>query len=320
MENTHIVCPSRAPLSVPGVAVDFTLAKGAATDRAGLDPIPPVYAIIVSNAASIGAILSVLPVLLLDLGTTPLVLGIMVGVEAFNRFVAASPLAKLSDRYGRKTVLLASQIGAFISPALLGVGQTMLFVLEARILLGLTPASSYAAATYTADNSTPANRKQPIGILSAGLGIGRIVGPSFGKSLSENSLSAPIWAAIALSFISVFVTRLFIKGPRAPRQYSEDTDRDEAGQDRIGLRSLLDPPVIRIFVIVLLCHYFALGLFSSKLAVFLGDTYVSDGHAFAPRELGYLLIVNIVVQLMLLHWRGRWFTGRSLVVLLLWLG
>ena len=309
------------PEPLPAAAAAADLAPGASAPARGLRPVLPVFAIVALDASSAGAILSILPFLLLELGATPLVLGTVLGAEAFSQFVAAPLLGQLSDRYGRKTVLLTSQVGALLSLALLGAAQNVLFVLAARILLGLTAASFAAAAAYAADNSTPERRRQAIGLLSAGLGLGGIVGPSLAGYLSDVSLSAPIWAAIALSSASVLVTALFVRGAAVPRRLAGHGGRDAALRDRTPLRALLGAPVIRVLVIVLLCHYFAYGLFSSQLAVFLRETFTWNGHPFGPRELAYLLtadgVINVVVQLVLLGWLGRRFTERGLVVGLL---
>jgi DHA1 family tetracycline resistance protein-like MFS transporter len=278
----------------------------------------PVFIVVSLDAASSGAILPILPFYLRDMGATPLVLGFVLGAEALSQFVAAPFLGRLSDRFGRKKVLLASQVGALLSLSLLAMANAVAFVLLARVLLGLTAANFSAAAAYAADNSSPATRRQAIGILSAGLGMGGIVGPGLSGYLSDISLTAPIWAALALSATSILVTSVWVKGAHAPGQVSDDKQEDEAVREKVSFRSLVTSPVIRVLVVVLLCHYFSYGMFSSQLAVFLGDTFTWNGHAFGPRELGYILTadgaINILLQLFLLKWIGRHFTERSLIV------
>jgi MFS family permease len=279
----------------------------------------PVFIVASLDAASAGAVLPVLPFYLRDMGATPLVLGFVLGAEALSQFVAAPVLGQLSDRIGRRKVLLASQAGALVSLSLLALANAVAFVLLARVLLGLTAANFAAAAAYAADNSAPVNRRQAIGLLSGGLGLGGIVGPGLSGYLSEISLTAPIWLALTLSAASILVTSLWVKSVHASGQSADGSVQDETVRDRTSFRSLLAVPVIRVIVVVLLCHSFSFGLFTSQLAVYLGDTFTWNGHAFGARELSYILsangIINIVVQLFLLKWLGSQFSERSLIIL-----
>ncbi|MBY2907972.1 MFS transporter [Rhizobium leguminosarum] len=279
----------------------------------------PVFIIVSLDAASSGAILPILPFYLRNLGASPLVLGLVLGAEALSQFVAAPWLGQLSDRCGRKRVLLASQAGALISLLLLALANSVVFVLLARILLGLTAANFSAAAAYAADNSSATTRRQAIGILSAGLGLGGMIGPGLSGYLADISLTAPIWVALALSATSMLVTGLCLKGGDARGRFGDDSKADETVGEKVSFRTLLASPVIRVLVAVLLCHYFSYGMFSSQLAVFLADTFTWNEHAFGPKELGYLLTadgaINILVQLFLLTWLGGIFSERGLIVL-----
>ncbi|MBY2924894.1 MFS transporter [Rhizobium leguminosarum] len=279
----------------------------------------PVFIIVSLDAASSGAILPILPFYLRNLGASPLVLGLVLGAEALSQFVAAPWLGQLSDRCGRKRVLLASQAGALISLLLLALANSVVFVLLARILLGLTAANFSAAAAYAADNSSATTRRQAIGILSAGLGLGGMIGPGLSGYLADISLTAPIWVALALSATSMLVTGLCLKGADARGRFGDDSKADETVGEKVSFRTLLASPVIRVLVAVLLCHYFSYGMFSSQLAVFLADTFTWNEHAFGPKELGYLLTadgaINVLVQLFLLRWLGGTFSERGLIVL-----
>lgn len=283
----------------------------------GLDwrRILPVFAIVSLDAGSAAAVLPILPFFLRALGATPLVLGLVLGAEALSQFVAAPWLGQMSDRFGRRRVLMASQVGALASLALLLGAGSVGFVLLARVLLGLTAANFAAAAAYVADITDPRNRRQAIGVLSAGLGLGGIVGPALAGHLAGISLTAPIQAALVLTTASLLCTARWMKGGR-PRAAQAGGDGPAP-----SLRAIAAAPVIRVLVAVILCHYLAYGLFSSQLPVFLAETFLWNGHAFGPRELGYLLTadgaINVLVQLFLLRWLGQRTGERGLIVLVL---
>ncbi|OLT00143.1 hypothetical protein BJF90_07695 [Pseudonocardia sp. CNS-004] len=300
-------------------------------DRAGaghrLDRrrIVPVCTVVTLDATSTGVVLSVLVFLLADMGATPLVYGVVLAVESLSLFLAAPVLGRLSDRVGRKRVLLACRLAALLSLALLAVAPTVVLVLLARSVFGVAAAGTFpSAAAYVADHSSTANRRQGIGMLSAGLGLGGVVGPILSGLLSGPSLAAPIWAAVGLSAVSVAVTGAFVEGDQVARRRPGGGGHGLADQDTVPIpvssRSWLRSPAIRVLVVVLVCHYFSYGIFSSQLPTFLTETFAWNGHAMGPAELGYVLsadgVINIAVQLFLLQPLGRRLGERNLVVLI----
>ncbi|EJE5499930.1 MFS transporter [Salmonella enterica] len=85
-------------------------------------------------------------------------------------------------------------------------------------------------------------------------------------------------------------------------------------------RAILKMPVLRVLIIVMLCHFFAYGMYSSQLPVFLSDTFIWNGLPFGPKALSYLLmadgVINIFVQLFLLGWVSQYFSERKLIILI----
>ncbi|WP_234843419.1 MFS transporter [Sinorhizobium meliloti] len=274
----------------------------------------PVFVITGLYAAGIGAVLPVLPFHLREMGANPFVFGVVLATEALSQFAAAPLLGQLSDRFGRRNVLLASQTLAVTSLLLLALAQNILIVLLARFLFGPTAGNFSAAAAYAADNSSPTARRRAIGIVSAGGGLGAIVGAVLSSILSDVSLTAPIYLALGMSAIGIAVTFFGMKdGPARPRVI--ETDREQH-----SLRAIGSSPVIRVLAAVMLCHFLAYGMYTSQLPMFLGERFTWNGHAFGTRELSYLIaadgMINIFVQLLLLRWLDRFFSERGMIVLI----
>ncbi|MHA4836407.1 MFS transporter [Sphingopyxis sp. MSC1_008] len=297
------------------IAETFPTGSADAPGKIDWRDVLPVFVIVSLYAACTGATLPIMPFFLKSMGGTPLILGVVIGAEALCQFVAAPFFGQLSDRLGRKRVLLLLQVGALMSMALLALAPTIIFVMIARMLFGLTAASFTVSAAYVADHSAATNRRQAIGILMGGVGLGGVVGPGMSGYLADFSLTAPIYAAMALSAISIAVTLVYVKGGIAAST-GGGTEAAETGP-RISFKSILSAPLIRVLVLVLLCYFFAYGMYSSQLAIYLNATF---GDAFGPRELSYILAadgtINILVQLFLLKWAGRFFTERQLIVLI----
>ena len=288
---------------------------GSGTKAFDWRPILPIVVIISMYAAGMAAVMPVLPFYVREMGGSALILGVVVATEALSQFCSAPVLGQLSDRFGRKQVLLASQIVAAMSLLLLVSAPTIVFILIARALFGMAAGNLSVALAYVADHSDPKNRRQAIGILAGGGGLGGIVGAGLSGFLSDSSLTAPIYAALVLTLLSIAFTFLRLKDqPRTSR-----SEKPVQGEP-ILFRAVLGLPVIRIVLIVMLCHFFAYGLYISQMPVFLADTFIWNGHAFGPKELSYIMIadgvINVLVQLFLLGWLSKYFTERNLVVLI----
>ncbi|MBZ9855856.1 MFS transporter [Mesorhizobium sp. CA13] len=286
-----------------------------APDRLDWRLMLPLFAVVTLYAAGIGAVLPVLPFYLREMGASPFVFGLVLSTEALSQSAASPLLGQLSDRFGRKRVLLASQMVAVVSLLLLAQAQSILTVLLARFLFGFTAGNFSAAAAYAADNSSAMTRRQAIGVVNAGLGLGGTIGAGFSSILSEISLTTPIYMALALSASGVVVTTFGLNGGKVMGQGADGADRE-----KISLRAVTSSPVIRVLMVVMLCHFLAYGMYTSQLPIFLADRFVWNGHALGPREFSYIIaadgVINILVQLFLLRWLGRFFSERRLIILI----
>lgn len=166
--------------------------------------IPFIVATIFMDAVGFGIIMPVLPQLVMEVGQIDLPHAIEVGawiglVMAAATFIASSVLGNLSDRFGRRRVLLLALGGLAVDYALLTVVQTLPWLFVARALSGIFGGSYAAAQAAIADITPPADRARNFGFVGAAFGIGFVAGPALGGFLGEISPRAPFVAAAALA-------------------------------------------------------------------------------------------------------------------------
>ncbi len=121
---------------------------------------------------------------------------------SITQFIFAPIIGNLSDRYGRRPVLLLSLFGFGLDYILLSIAPNLFWLFVGRILAGITGASFTTATAYIADISTPEKRAQSFGMIGAAFGLGFIIGPSLGGFLSEYGPRVPFYVAAALCFLN----------------------------------------------------------------------------------------------------------------------
>ncbi|MGY5252397.1 TCR/Tet family MFS transporter [Sphingobacterium spiritivorum] len=166
-----------------------------------------IFITVAIDVIGLGIIIPVLPTLIKELtgGTLSEASeygGWLMFSYAITQFVFASVLGNLSDRFGRRPVLLLSLLGFCINYLLMGFATSILWLFIGRFVAGITGASMTVAAAYTADISTPDKKAQNFGLLSAAFGIGFIIGPVLGGLLGHYGPRVPFFAAGAISFIN----------------------------------------------------------------------------------------------------------------------
>jgi DHA1 family tetracycline resistance protein-like MFS transporter len=129
--------------------------------------------------------------------------GPIVASYALMQFIAAPFLGALSDRFGRRPVLLLALLGYGIDYIILGFAPTLTWLIIGRMLAGITGASYTTAAAYLADISTPETRAANFGLIGAAFGLGFIAGPALGGLLGELGPRVPFFVAAALVLLNV---------------------------------------------------------------------------------------------------------------------
>ncbi|UFZ01722.1 TCR/Tet family MFS transporter [Bradyrhizobium ontarionense] len=161
-----------------------------------------IYVAIVLDAVGIGLIFPILPSLLQDVTHAQNVapyLGIMTALYAAMQFVCAPVLGSLSDRLGRRPLLLISLAGATVNYLFLAFAPNLWMLLLGRAIAGITSANVSVATAYITDISAEEERARRFGLLNAMFGLGFIVGPVLGGMLGDHWLRLPFIAAAVLN-------------------------------------------------------------------------------------------------------------------------
>ncbi len=163
-----------------------------------------VFVTVALDMLALGVIVPVLPKLIVtfeagDIASAASVVGAFGAVWAGMQFLASPFLGALSDRFGRRPVILLSNFGLGLDYVLMAVAPNLAWLLVGRIISGFTSASYATAAAYIADVTPPEKRAAQYGKLGAAFGLGFVVGPAVGGLLGGMSLRLPFWAAAGLS-------------------------------------------------------------------------------------------------------------------------
>src|SRR5690349_3151422 len=156
---------------------------------------------------AVGMIVPVLPKLVEtfsggDTAAAARAYGIFGTVWALMQFVFAPVLGTLSDRFGRRPIVLLSNFGLGLDYILMALAPTLSWLFVGRVISGITAASVPAASAYIADVTPKEKRARAFGMLGAAFGLGFIVGPALGGVLGNISPRLPFWVAAALSLVN----------------------------------------------------------------------------------------------------------------------
>lgn len=178
-----------------------------------------IMSVVALDAIGIGLIFPMLPQLLGQLtGSTNVatVYGLIVAAYAGMQFLFSPVLGLLSDRLGRRPVLIASLAGAMLDYLIMALTPSLWALVAGRLIAGITGANMAVAGAYIADISGEDERAQRFSWMSAAFGIGFIVGPVLGGVLSLYFLRAPFIAAAVLNGINLVLVATLLKEERRP--------------------------------------------------------------------------------------------------------
>ncbi|GAC1336651.1 MAG: hypothetical protein NVSMB18_00180 [Acetobacteraceae bacterium] len=262
-----------------------------------------VLATVAMDALGFGIVVPVMPNLVMDLGgLTPAKASIWMGalLAAFSimQFLCSPLLGAVSDRFGRRPVLLLALAGMSLSYVLLAWAPSLAWLFLGRIVAGATAASYSAATAYIADVTPPAKRAQRFGLVGAMFGLGFVAGPALGGLLGGYGLRVPFLAAGALACANTIYA--FFLVPESLQRTLRRPIRWRQANPVGSIHVLTTDPSLRRLALGWCCTWFALGALQSSFVLAndlrLGWGAQQNGLALAVVGIGSAVVQGMLVR------------------------
>jgi len=231
-------------------------------------------------------------------GQLALWVGIIEAVYAACALLSAPVLGALSDRLGRKPILVVSLIGSTIGWVLFGIGGALGVFLIARVIDGFTAGDMSVGFAYLADITEPEDRAKRFGLAGAVGGVGTLIGPALGGLLTPISLTLPVFVAAALTAVTAVLALVVLPESLDPARRSARVTIGDLNPFR-PLVGVVRRVELRPLFVALALLGVTMGVVASNVSVL-----ALDAVAWGPVQIGLLLsgvgVVDIVVQGVLL--------------------
>ena len=157
-----------------------------------------------------GIILPLLPFWAEKFGANPIEVGLILTIYAMAQFLFTPVLGSLSDRFGRRPVIIVSLLIEAVSFALSALAGSLLILLLARFIGGIGASNMSSAQAVVADVTPPERRARGMGLIGAAIGMGFVVGPAIGGVLASQGQVVPFWAAMGVALVNALLTLAFL--------------------------------------------------------------------------------------------------------------
>ena len=247
--------------------------------------------------AGFGLILPLLPFWAEHLGANPTEIGLILTIYALAQFIFTPILGSLSDRFGRKPIIIGSLLIEAFSLALTGFAGSLVVLLIARFIGGIGASNIGSAQAVVSDVTPPEGRARGMGMIGAAIGLGFVIGPVIGGILSPIGPAVPFIVAMVVAIINALLVLLFLPETHKVREISK-TNASRAEQKGIlpsGLGQLLRNKTLTRLIIINLLFTTAFTAMEAVFALFsqhmFGWTAKENGYIFA-----YVGLIIVVMQ------------------------
>jgi DHA1 family tetracycline resistance protein-like MFS transporter len=256
-----------------------------------------VFGFVFIDLLGYSLILPLLPYYAETFGASLVVVGLLGTSNALAQLVAAPVIGRLSDRYGRRPLLIFSIAGTVVSFLIFGFAETLAVLFISRILDGLLGGNTALARAYITDVTDEKDRSRGLGLIGAAFGLGFIIGPALGGFLSRFGYDAPAFVAAGLSMLNLVGVILWLPESLTEERRAaiQKQGRPRAAFNLKALRDALNRPCAGPLLHAILFYNLAFTLFQSNFALFTKARLELDAQA-TSYILTYVGVLSSLVQ------------------------
>lgn len=244
-----------------------------------------IFLVVFIDLLGFSLILPLLPYLAKTYQASDFQVGLLVAVYAGASLIGAPLLGRLSDRYGRRPLLLISIFGTLVGFLMLAFANSLWMIFLARLIDGITAGNISIVQAYISDVTAPKDRAKSFGLIGAAFGLGFIIGPAAGGALSTLGYIVPALAAASLSTLNLILVAAWLRESLTPQKRAEMSSATVRAA--ISLRALWDA-LHRPLVGPLLHTRFFFGLaFSLFQSIF--SLYALNRFQLNAQSIGFVL-------------------------------
>ena len=199
-------------------------------------------------------------------------MSLLVSIFAICQFFAAPIFGTLSDRFGRKPILLISLLGSVIGYLLLGIGGALWILFLGRIIDGITAGNQSALFAYISDTTEPHERGKWFGYLGGANGLGFMVGPAIGGLLGAKSITLPFYVTAIITFISIACIFIFVPESLTTEKRTKQITW-KSFNTFTHLKEIFSIKTAKSLIIMGAFFYIGLGIWQFNASIFLKDVF-----------------------------------------------
>jgi len=263
----------------------------------------PILIIVLVDLLGLSIIIPLLPLYATRYGASPITIGVLQATYPFMQFIGAPVLGRLSDRFGRKPILLASQIGTFLGFILLGFAHTLPLLFLSRIVDGLSGGNISTAQAAISDSTTAKTRTQGLGLVGAAFGVGFILGPIVAfivLAASNQNYQAVAFTAAFFSLLSILLTAFWFH-----ETLEKDADGSVSRRKSFTLAAMweaLNRQTIGFLLILMFFYQIAFGGYEQLFSLFTLTRLGMD----ARDTSGLFVLAGLFIVVIQGGFVGRW--------------